>query len=103
MLPSEATVYTYDIRDRVSKVSWPNAAVTYSYDGDLPAGGRMSRNVQSYAGLSVAVLAAVGLLALAAQESGSGSGGQVPAVIGLLLLVLALLLSEAPEVTNRRG
>ncbi|MBV1942171.1 LPXTG cell wall anchor domain-containing protein [Streptomyces sp. BV286] len=42
--------------------------------------------------ISVAVLAAVGLLVLAIQESRSGPGWQIPAVIGLLLLVLSLFV-----------
>jgi LPXTG-motif cell wall-anchored protein len=48
--------------------------------------------------LFVAVLAALGLLALAGQEVGSGQGWQVPAAIGFLFLVLAILL----VVKNRR-
>lgn len=52
----------------------------------------MNRKRQFYGGIFIAVLASVALLVLAAQESGSGQGWQVPAVIGLLLLVLTLLL-----------
>jgi LPXTG-motif cell wall-anchored protein len=58
----------------------------------------MGRKAQFYGGLFVAVLAALGLLALAGQEVGSGQGWQVPAAIGFLFLVLAILL----VVKNRR-
>ncbi|MFI2511694.1 hypothetical protein [Streptomyces sp. NPDC018972] len=59
----------------------------------------MSSKAQFFIGVSVAVLAATGLLALAVQESEGGPGWQIPAVIGLVLLVSVVFLL----MKNRKG